>query len=573
MRNVFYAILITTFALGIYSCGRLHAEENESGEVFEFREIYLPEYTEKVNSDLHLDYLDKSWGIWGHNLNKVLPEDPSSQVFAKKGSAVIDEQFCFSNDKLFDYIAEFIDNNYIFTDSVRFAILPNDNDIVCLCADCVRLGNSEGDASPAVFHLINRLAKKYPEHKFFTSHYSTTRQLPAEKMPKNTGVLISTMEYPLSAAATPKENEFMELIGKWKEKTDRIYVWDYVQNFDDYFTPFPVFAIMQRRLQKFRDAGVNGVFLNGSGPDFSTFGRLKKAVLARLLENPDRDWQTILRECAVELYPSAGNDIADFMIAQEKMVTGNGKKLPLYEGISTAISTYLPEQNFVEFYNKLVHHKREATGQEKEDLELLTDAMAYTMLELKRINNDVENTEKLKERLGRLPAKGIESYNEGCWMISQYLDDYNFMERNLRESGERNRLKGTKLVARTPLDEDYTDISILTDGLLGIPSNYHNGNLISSADPALIIAIPSTGGATTLRVWMVHNPAFRIGLPEDVSVTVGGVKRPPKVPEKPQGSTGHSFLDFDISGGGEVLLTLRKSPDVKTMAVDEIEAF
>lgn len=557
-----------------YGCGKLMAGESEEGEVFEYRDIYLPPYNSDNNKKYDLHDVDDAWGIWGHNLSNVLPENPSHQVFMKHDGGYHKEQFCFSSPKLYEYIVDFIHNKYLFTDSLRFAILPNDNELVCLCDDCIRLGNTEGNAAPAVMSMIEKLAKKFPQHKFFTSHYSTTSQLPEREMPANTGVIVSAMEYPLSAAETPKEKEFLQILDQWKSKTDRIYIWDYVNNFDDYFTPFPVFTVMQRRLKNYRDLGVTGVFFNGSGDDYSTFGELKKAVLAEMLQNPDIDWKEVLRSKALEFYPNAGNDISDFIIAQEEMVEKNGKKLPLYEGVEAAIRIYLPEKKFVDFYNKIVKHKKTATGSELNELEMMTDAMAMTMLELKRINNDIDDTSKLKERLGRLIKNNdIEFYNEGCWSIDEYLRQYEFLEQQAQESANSNLLKNVKLIARTPLDEDYSDIRILTDGHLGIPSNYHNGNLISSADPALQIGIPRQPGMKKLRVWMVYNPAFKIGLPEEVSLLVGGARIKTLVPEKPKGGTEHSMLEFDVPADGEIVLSLKKNPEIKTMALDEIEAF
>ena len=554
-----------------YSCSRLYAGEKDVPAAFEYRDIYLPIYSSDDNERLHLSYLDDVWGIWGHNLQNVFGDEPSNDVYAEVNGKVNDNQFCFSSDALYDNIVDFIHNHYLLSDSIYFAILPNDNSIVCLCEECVAAGNSAGNASPAVNNMIVRLAKKFPEHKFFTSDYLTTRETPRYPMPANTGVIVSAMDYPLSAVETPKEKEFIARLKKWGETTDKVYVWDYVQDFDDYFTPYPVFTIMQRRLQQYRDAGVNGVFINGSGNDYSTFGRIKKAVLAEMLINPDIDWEPVLRKYAKEYYPHAGNDIADFMVIQEKAIAQNGKKLPLYEGVNTALKIYLPEQPFIDFYNKAVTHKKAVSGFEKDDLEKMTDAMALTMLELKRLNNDVTNTAKLKERLGRLPGMGINQYNESGLTIQSYLNDYEKMETNLQATQGRNVLKGVRLNPKTALDEDYTDISIVTDGLLGMPSNYHNGNLIVSAE-TFKLGVPRVGGMKTLRVWMVNNPAFRIYLPDEVALAVDGVQRGVKVPAASD-DAGHSYVDFEVPAGGEITLTFTKNPDHKTMAIDEIEAF
>lgn len=572
MNRLIIGISALFLLLNIYSCNSVMAGENDGG-AFEYRDVYLPDYTKDDNASLKLDHIDEAWGIWGHNLPDILPDNPSKQIYAREGGGYNHDQFCFSNTQLFNYISDYIHGNYLLTDSVRFAILPNDNSIVCLCSECVNLGNTKGDASPAVVNMITRLSEKFPQHKFFTSHYSTTSALPKEKLPENAGVIISAIDYPLTLSETPEEKNFLDLIEQWKEKTDRIYVWDYVSNFDDYFTPYPVFSVMQRRLQNYRDAGVTGVFLNGSGDDYTSLGALKKSVLADLLYDPDADWRELVRAYADENYPEAGADIVDFIFLQENAVSQNGVTLPMYEGVAKAIDTYLPEKEFIDFYNKLVEHKRNAADGEKEELETLTDAMAFTMLELKRINCDIDNADKLRERLGRLAGMDINYYSEGCWSVSQYLDEYKLMDEEAKATENSNLLKGVKLEPLVPLDEDYTDITIVTDGLLGIPSNYHNGNLIMSSDPEMKIRIPRVGQMSKLKVWMVYNPGFKIGLPEEVYITAGGLKQKSQIPTHPIGSSEHSVLEFNIPEEGEIVLHLWKSPDYKTMAIDEIQAF
>ena len=42
--------------------------------------------------------------------------------------------------------------------------------------------------------------------------------------------------------------------------TNKLYVWDYMCNFDDYLTPFPVLYLLKERLVFFHDLKINGVF-------------------------------------------------------------------------------------------------------------------------------------------------------------------------------------------------------------------------------------------------------------------------------------------------------------------------
>lgn len=569
--NVLGFVCLLSAAAVIVGCSSVHAEETESA--FEYREIYLPESLGKNARNLDLNSVDFDWGIWGHNLSKVLPEDPAQNIYAKHDGNVIHDQFCFMSNHLFKYIEEYIVDNYGEKGNVRFAIVPNDNDIVCLCAKCTAVGNTKTDASPAVFDLIKRLCERFPNHTFFTSYYNTTKNLPKETLPSNSGVLISAMEYPRNVHPTSKEEQFDTLIRSWKEKVSNVYIWDYINNFDDYFTPFPIYNTMQRRLQIYKMAGVDGVFFNGSGPDFSAFSKLHANVLSALVKNPDIDWKPLLKSLCEQYYPVTGNVIYDFILAQEDFAMHQGKELPMYDGVAKAVKTYLPGNEFVTFYNTLLSLQNKTEGEEKAEIDKLIKALSLTRLELARIGGNVEGCEPALQSLNSILDDGIGSYNEAYWSIHDYVRDYTFLNEHAK-ANQNNLLKGVKLTAMTPLDEDYEDISIITDGTLGIPSNYHSGNLICSAE-SLVIKIPYLVGMKNLRVGFVRNRAYHIGFPSHVSLSADGLTLGSAVPERSKEHAGHSFVEFDIppTTKGPLILTVTRNPDERTMAIDEIETF
>ena len=570
-RNIIYSSLFLAAAFIQVGCVRSVATNPVPG-AFEYREIYLPSSNPDDLRRLGLNSVDDDWGLWGHNLANILPEKASMSVYARHDGIVDRHQFCFSGEKLYGYIRDYIENNYSHTDSVYFAILPNDNDIVCECSECIKLGNTPGDASPAVLHLIKRLCRKFPNHTFFTSYYATTASIPDEPLPANAGVLVSAIGYPLNSRPTPGEEKFSALLEQWQQKSDNVYVWDYINNFDDYFTPFPVFNVMQQRLRMYRDMGVKGVFLNGSGTDFSTFSHLHKVVLARMLIDPDIDWRSELRSAAREYYPKAGDDIADYIIAQEEFAASTGRTLPLYEGVKKALDTHLQSEPTRKLYADIVRHIPGATPAEKERLEMLRSALSLTILELNRIEGSLEGTEELLQNLEEFPRQQIEYYNEAYWPIAKYIGDYSRMFADYQATDSINVLKGVRLKALNPLDEDYNDIGILTDGLIGIPSNYHNGNLICSADPSLTIEVPRRPGMKTIKVWLAYNPAYHIGLPAELVFSVGG-RQIYSTPRKVTRDTGHSVVEFRVPEvRGDIRIRFIKDPEVRSFAIEEIQA-
>ena len=574
-RNILKTFILSLFpVLAFAACMKMKGAAHKDIKAdFEYREIYLPEGSGEYGLSLDLNDVNNDWGIWGHNIRLVIPDNHSENIYAKKNGVTIHDQYSFMSNHLFDYYADYIDSKYDETDSLKFAIVPNDNDIVCLCAKCVDAGNTQKDASPAVLNMAKRLAERFPNHQFFTSYYRTTSSIPKEKLPKNIGVLVSAMEYPLSNAPSGEEDKFVSLLNQWSQVSDHVYVWDYINNFDDYFTPYPIFDIMQRRLKLYRDNGVKGIFLNGSGTNYSAFSNIHTDVLAALTVNPDTDWKKVLRESALKHFPTAGNIIADFMIQQEDYAKSTNAQLPLYEGIKAELKTYLPENEFIDFHNKLISLKNQASGDELRELEKLCGALAMTCLEIDRLRGDLSSAPEMIALLSALPGMDINSYNESNWTVEHYLRDYNRLLEDHNATASTNLLKGMQITSHSTLDPDYKDLSILTDGVLGIPSNYHSGNMLYSGEGPLKLEIPRVGGMKKIRVGFVYNPPYKIVIPIDVSLYIGGRLVKNIEPGVPDDHSGHLFVEFDVPADGNIMLMVTRDPDVRSIAIDEIQAF
>ncbi len=569
MKNFLTYFLLCFAVLPYTRCS--HPQVGTCHAAFEYREIYLPERFFSEMEYLWLDNVDMDWGLWGHNLSRVLPEHPSRTVFATIDGRAVEEQFCFSSDLLYKYIVSYIEDNFGEQKPERFAILPNDNELVCQCERCVEKGCKKSDASPAVQYMLERLAGRFPKHLFFTSYYMTTRSVPLQPLKENIGVLISAIDFDLCAKATPKEDEFRQLLAKWSTVTKHVYVWDYINNFDDYITPFPIFTIMQRRFLLYKEAGVSGIFLNGSGNDNSSFSRLKLHILAAMLEDPAIDWRALLKEKCQELYPVTGDCIMQYILSQEEMVEANGKTLPLYQGVAVARQVYLDEEKFIRFHEQLMELYPNAFGEERQEMRLLSNALMLTRLEIKRLHGDTTDCTRLLDKLQEATDAGLRIYSESFWTLDNYIRDYRDMLAEAKADRPKDRLLGVPLTALTPLDQDYNDISILTDGFVGLPSNYHCGHLISSADPALKIAIPSNIPLRRLHVELMHNIQFHIALPLSVRLTAGnkeiGIVRPQQTD-----IDGRYIAEFDVpkSTTGTLILTIERNKEQRTMAIDEI---
>lgn len=532
---------------------------------FEYRDIYMPT---NQNPDmtylLALDNLEEDWGIWGHNLSRVLGsngetyfgyQNQEQELFARTNGLVHKNQFCFSSDRLLELTEKYILAQY--SDGrerpLRFTIAPNDNDYVCTCRRCEIAGNTLTNATPAVVNFVEKLAARFPNHTFFITGYSTTQALPDHALPANVGVFLSAIDYPRVSddQGSPAQDAFFAKLEAWKKVTDNIYIWDYICNFDDYLSPYPIFYAMQKRFQAYMEHGVKGIFLNGSGYYYSTLQEMYTIVLADLLADPYADVERLVRQYFADTMPHIGDFFASVILSMEQHTRRAGTELPLYGGIDEAMHTYLFEKEFREFYSVFLRAKdMEMTHKERVVYEKTRQFVSYSYLEMCRLHglnpggfaelvgsewvvkpdvwaavedlkiftpeDDLEyltsSEETSFDHMDRVNEVGVyiaDYENElEIWLGSQiWKGDY-----LLRVPLKVHSLAGTETETR------------LTDGVAGISQNYHWGWQVYPQED-LVIDIPadavdSKSGEITMS--FLNSERHRMSPPAEVQIWTDG---------------------------------------------------
>lgn len=379
---IYISVLFTTLPIWVLSgCAK-------PSEGFAFRSLYTPtNAAEDFRKEYGTSHVDYDWDLWGHNLKKIVGKNPEKEMLATVADTLCEKQYCFSSRKLYSKIEEYILDQYgegTADYSARICIMPQDNKLACTCKSCKMAGNTEGNATPAVTKMLTKLAKRFPRHIFFTSSYHSTRKAPKEKLPANVGVLMSAIELPYRVNFTESERcrHFSELVREWKDVANTIYVWEYERNYDDYLSPFPCLKVMQARLQLYRELGIDGVFINGSGDDYSAFDDLQSAVIAQLLTNPDIDIDAAVRTYLDRYYPKTAGIIADYYLALEHNTASTNHVLPLYGTMEEAMVSYFDPYEFTLWREKLDKASKTTQRDERQRLNYLLTAMAFTQLSI-----------------------------------------------------------------------------------------------------------------------------------------------------------------------------------------------
>ncbi len=502
----------------------------EGDFAFEYRGIYSPSNSDPelmpISATHNVDY---DWALWGHNLRVVFGGEMPQEARAVVDGKRVGSQFCFSSPALLKALEDYVRTwgGKPAGGTARFAIMPNDNDQVCLCDLCRSAGNTPQSASPAVGRLLAKLAGEFPRHLFFTSSYMTTKAPPQVALPANAGVLISAMGVPMQVgcAKTAQGKRFGRLVADWQKVTKRIYVWDYIRNFDDYLTPFPCLGVMADRLRYFRQIGVKGVFLNGSSPHYASLDDVQTATLAALMVNPQIDAADFATRCLRRRYPVAGDFMARAYSSWEEAVAQRKSRLAIYGGIGDAAKAWLDADGFGAFCDSLDILAKKSDEEERTRLNRLLTALQYTRLELMRLPGARLDVGEAKERLkllgGHAAFDDMACYNEAGAKIDDFIAAWRAM---LAENAALdNKLRGVALSPISKPDEAYKDLSVLTDGRFALATDYHTGWVIATPR-TVAYGIPAgkVAPGATVALSFYNAPRWRIRLPRAVEVWQGG---------------------------------------------------
>ncbi|AYD47198.1 DUF4838 domain-containing protein [Arachidicoccus soli] len=469
---------------------------------FNYREPYFepnlkPDYAPIIGTD----NLEESWGIWGHNLLKIVTESTvakNENLYALINGKRNYKQLNFSSPELFQFITDYILENYGdgSKKSYRLMIMPQDNDLVCTCPTCLELGNTSTNATPAVVDLINKLAAQFPKHQFFTTAYRTTNNAPNNQLAENAGVLFSTINLPKGIHLDNSKSSvraFEKQLLDWQTKTPNIYIWDYAANFDDYLTPIPILYGLQQQLSYYKSIGIKGIFLNASGYDYSPFDDLKTYVAAALMMDIHADISALCSKYLSKFYPVSHALLYQYYMGLELNFEQRKKPYNMYGGMRESLSSYLNADKFVEFYQSLKNILPKTKDTEHEKLLKLLTALSYTRLQI-AYTNGIQNWGYAIDKGNTLLVKpDINQYLTTLKQFKQFGDLKNYKEENgslsvyinnwqnlLSTKKYENILMGTPVQIISKPDEGFEKSDLLVDGTPGFANDYHQGWYLSS---------------------------------------------------------------------------------------------
>ncbi|MBK5722414.1 DUF4838 domain-containing protein [Dysgonomonas sp. Marseille-P4677] len=559
---------------------------------FSYREPYFrPNLNEEYSALIGTNNVERDWGLWGHNLSKVIQDPSIEDVYSLVNGVRNRDQFSFSSPTLFNNICEYIIDNYGDGNvkEYRFMIMPNDNQLVCTCPSCVALGNTEDNATPAVMDLIHKLADRFPGHMFFTTAYMTTSIPPTTNLPDNAGVFISTVSLPKGQTLDDSKasvKAFSKQLDKWSKKTSNIYLWDYAANFDDYLTPLPILYGLQKQLLFFRSHGVKGIFLNASGYDYSPFDDVKTFVAGALMMDSEINVKSLCEKYLEKEYPISHKLLSDYYLSAEHQFESKNKAYDMYGGINQIISSYLDVDRFIQFYEDLIIVIGKTEKEESDKLHKLLTALTYTRLQIAYVRNDKAwgaatkvNTElvikpEIERYINNLEEntklRGLGNYKESDGKLDNYITEW---RKILSYKGLKNTLMGTTIKISSNSNES-NDIYMLNDGMLGFSTDYHQGWYLSTTDDlAANFSAEKLRSCSEIKLHFLRMARHQIYPPEKVILIVDNIeiKSIDSLQMNNYGLIDECIIPIDFSLAKNIELKfIRKQGNKSTIACDEI---
>ena len=182
--------------------------------------------------------------------------------------------------------------------------------------------------------IADDIAEEYPNISIDTLAYQYTRTPPKTLRPrKNVIIRLCSIEccfahpftecdHSFASENGSSKNSFVNDVLEWAKICDRLYVWDYVVNFNHNILPHPNFGVLQKNIQFLAENHVKGIFEQGNSfvGKYGEFDLLKRYVLAKLLWNPYCDMDTVVNEYLVGVYGGAAAEVRKYYDMLQNLV-------------------------------------------------------------------------------------------------------------------------------------------------------------------------------------------------------------------------------------------------------------
>jgi hypothetical protein len=326
-----------------------------------------PDYRDWNRLDRPEDVFAAGWYV--HTFNKLVPRETlfagHPEYFAWQNGKRVPDQLCPSHPEVLRLAVEKLRREMAAQpDRILWSVSQNDNFSYCRCPACERIIAEEGSPAGPVIRFVNAVAAAFPDKTISTLAYQFSRPAPRKTRPaSNVQIMLCTIELNRSRpiAEDPGSRSFVADLADWGRLTRNLYLWDYTVDFAHQVSPFPNLHVLQPNIRLFAAGGVRRHFQQTNTAPGHEFSELKGWLLARLLWNPDLDYEAALTDFLNGYYGPAAPWIRRYIDSLEESLRASGAGLDIYEPPAVHAGDFLSAPA-VDLYERLFDAALAATA-------------------------------------------------------------------------------------------------------------------------------------------------------------------------------------------------------------------
>lgn len=499
---------------------------------FDYRENFItaaevsPVFATTLRENGHAQPQSPEWGGhysilgWCHTFSQLLPpatyfkehpewySDPLNNFLPCTAASPLPDhtQLCVTNPEVIAEIGKqalkWVEAN---PEAGYISISENDGKGYCRCPRCTQAAEAEGSQAGPNLMLTNAVAteigKKYPHFLIETLAYNDTENPPKTVRPASNVIIRlapinSDFGHPLNSDWNKRTRDNLL---QWAKISPRLFIWNYVTNFNAVMLPHPNWSGLAEDLRFFAANKVTGVFAQGdtSTNGVGDFAQLRAWLLGKLMWNPNANQEELTNQFLDGYYGPAAPHLKKYLDVMHRAFLQQNR----------ALSTFNEDFTFftLQTANQATRHFNEAAQAVEAD-EVLSARVSRERLSLDAVW--IRRYRPLRKIAMRLNQE-FEGPADGQVALQEFITAAQGLKiRDFRENGsfaaEIPRLQS--MVAPEPPLPDFA-FGIPASEIIDVPAE--NLNLLSASQSLMVDdAAASNGKAATMvgstREWLIQ---------------------------------------------------------------------
>ncbi len=445
---------------------------------FDFRRILFPGRKDKAYREWYkLEELDE-WGMFVHTFRHLIPPEKyynnHPEYFSLvNGRRLQDAQLCLSNPEVIELLITNLGEEIKKQpEKIFWSVSQNDTYNYCECNNCEELYKKYNSYSGAYIQMSNQIARAFPNKQISTLAYQFTRSAPVNIKPdSNVNVMFCSIECNRSMPLADDERSaaFVKDLKNWSAITNNIFLWDYVVQFKNYLTPFPNFSVLQANIQLFKENGVEMMFEQGSGGNWSDLSELKQYLIAKLLWNPNLDVDSLAHHFIYTYYGEAADYIFQYYQLTNRELQKHAKSefLNIYGFPMDYTDSFLAPKLMIA-YKELMDKAEMAVA----DKSIYLDRVKRTRLPVDFAYVDIAINNNYSEMPSIINTESTQEINPIILELLQNLEDYSLSRKDIKVNERQFTLSAYKKYVINKLEAQLKPNILLDGAHLNLKTKY-----------------------------------------------------------------------------------------------------